>query len=82
MIWLFLERYTRLEFAESTGPGGANTRQIIHHFNAIEDKTCGEGYKMSIFLTQMGWTYSEYKDRETFFIQNQNEKLKFSSRIT
>jgi len=53
------ERYTTFEFAESTGPGGANTRQIIHHFNSIEEKTCGE--KMTDFLIHMNWTYSEYE---------------------
>merc|ERR1719447_1152132 len=54
------ERYTTFEFAEDTGPGGANTRQIIHHFNSIETKTCGE--KISDFLTHMNWTYSEYEN--------------------
>ena len=62
----FLVRYTTLEFAEDTGPGGANTRQIIHHFESIEQKTCGE--KMIDFLTNMNWTYSEYEDRKTKFL--------------
>lgn len=59
---IFLERYTTMEFAEDTGPGGANTRQIIHHFDSIEEKTCGE--KMTDFLTHMNWTYSEYEELE------------------
>jgi len=63
------ERYTTYKFAESTGPGGANTRQIIHHFDSIEKKTCGEGDKMMNFLTQMGWTHSEYENN-IFWLEN------------
>ena len=55
--------YTTKFFAEDRGPGGTNTREIIHHFQAIEtsSKDCG-GDKMISFLNAMGWTYSEYKE--------------------
>lgn len=62
------ERYTTFEFSESTGPGGANTRQIIHHFESIEKKTCKDD-KMTDFLTHMGWTYSEYQNN-VFWLEN------------
>jgi len=55
--------YTTKFFAEDRGPGGTNTREIIHHFQAIETSTkdCG-GDKMISFLNAMSWTYSEYKE--------------------
>ena len=58
-----LAGYTTKFFAEDRGPGGTNTREIIHHFQAIEtsSKDCG-GDKMISFLNAMGWTYSEYKE--------------------